>query len=70
MIQEKIYYNIFTFKNHIKFSVKYNMSEKSIWINRNFLKIRKIGTTAKQKKEKKYRASKSNICSSKKSQEG
>ena len=33
---EKIYYNIFTFKNHIKFSVKYNMSKKSISINPNF----------------------------------
>ena len=52
MILEKIYYNIFTFKNHIKFSVKYNMSKKSISINPNFLKIGKSGKTPKQKKKK------------------
>ena len=55
MTQEKIYYNIFTFKNHIKFSVKYNMSKKSISINPNFLKVGKSGKTPKQKKAKKQR---------------
>ena len=49
-IQEKIYYNIFTFKIHIKFSVKYNMSKKSISINPNFFKI---GGKARKKEKKK-----------------
>ena len=53
MIQEKIYYNIFTFKNHIKFSVKYNMSKKSISINPNFLKLESPGKKLLSKKSKK-----------------
>ena len=55
MILAKIYYNIFTFKIHIKFSVKYNMSKKSISINPNFFKIGKAGKTPKEKKPKKKR---------------
>lgn len=55
MIQQKIYYNIFTFKSHIKFSVKYNMSKKSISINPNFFKIGKGGKTTREKKAKKKR---------------
>ena len=55
MILEKIYYNIYTFKIHIKFSVKYNMSKKSISINPNFLKIGKAGKTSKEKKPRKQR---------------
>ena len=56
MTHEKIYYNIFTFKIHIKFSVKYNMSKKSISINPNFFKIGKSGGA--RKKEKKPRKEK------------
>ena len=55
MILAKIYYNIFTFKIHIKFSVKYNMSKKSISINPNFFKIGKGGKIPKEKKPKKQR---------------
>ena len=55
MTELKIYYNIFTFKIHIKFSVKYNMSKKSISINPNFFKIGKAGKTPKEKKPKKQR---------------
>ena len=51
----KIYYNIFTFKIHIKFSVKYNMSKKSISINPNFFKIGKAGKRTKEKKSRKQR---------------
>ena len=51
-ILEKIYYNIFTFKIHIKFSVKYNMSKKSISINPTFFKIGKSGKTPKEKQRK------------------
>jgi len=55
MILTEIYYNIFTFKIHIKFSVKYNMSKKSISINPNFFKIGKAGKSPKEKKQKKKR---------------
>ena len=55
MILAKIYYNIFTFKIHIKFSVKYNMSKKSISINPNFFRIGKAGKSPKEKKQKKKR---------------
>jgi len=55
MIHGKIYYNIFTFKLHIKFSVKYNMSKKSISINPSFFKIGKGGKTPKEKKQRKQK---------------
>ena len=54
-IREKIYYNIFTFKIHIKFSVKYNMSKKSISINPNFLRIGKKGGKKKERRQRKER---------------
>jgi len=53
-IQQRIYYNIFTFKTHIKFSVKYNMSKKSISINPSFFKLGK-NSKKKEKKRRKER---------------